>query len=222
MDKEQIAIHKIKEQGMLPLFYHDDDSICIAVIKTLYEAGIRCVEFTNRGSTALASFKSMIIERDISMPELTLGIGTIGSSDDATAFLEAGADFLVSPFFDSGVCDVAYMNKILWIPGCMTATEIHTAQNAGCNLLKLFPGNVLGPGFVTAVKPLFNGLDFMVTGGVDASEESIRAWFDSGVAAVGIGGKLVSKNVLQNADYQQLKATTFEVLSIIKKIRLGS
>ena len=222
MDKEQVAIQKIKEQGILPLFYHDDASICIAVIKTLYEAGMRCVEFTNRGSSALESFKSMIIERDISMPELTLGIGTIMSSDDATAFLDAGADFLVSPFFDSGVCDVAYMNKILWIPGCMTATEIHTAQNAGCSLIKLFPGNVIGPGFVEAVKPLFNGVDFMVTGGIDATEECIRAWFDSGVAAVGIGGKLVSKNVLKNADYQQLKVRTIEVLSIIKKIKSGS
>jgi len=222
MDKEQLAIQKIKEQGILPLFYHDDASICIAVIKTLYEAGIRCIEFTNRGSSALASFKSMIIERDVSMPELTLGIGTIRSSDDATAFLDAGADFLVSPFFDSGVCDVAYMNKVLWIPGCMTATEIHTAQNAGCSLMKLFPGNVLGPGFVESVAPLFNGIDFMVTGGVDSSEESIREWFNSGVAAVGIGGKLVSKNILQKGDYQQLKAKTIEVLSIIKKIKSAS
>ena len=160
----------------------------------------------------------MIMERDASMPELTLGIGTIRSSDDATSFLEAGADFLVSPFFDSGVCDVAYMNKILWIPGCMTATEIHTAQNAGCSLIKLFPGNVIGPGFVEAVAPLFSGLNFMVTGGVDASEESIKAWFNSGVAAVGIGGKLISKNVLQNGDYQQLKTKTIEVLTIINKI----
>ena len=219
MNKEQLAIQKIMEQGVLPLFYHEDVSICIAVLKTLYEAGIRCVEFTNRGSKALANFASMIMERDASMPELTLGIGTIRSSDDATSFLEAGADFLVSPFFDSGVCDVAYMNKILWIPGCMTATEIHTAQNAGCSLIKLFPGNVLGPGFVEAVAPMFSGLNFMVTGGVDASEESIKAWFNSGVAAVGIGGKLISKNVLQNGDYQQLKTKTIEVLTIINKIK---
>ena len=219
MNKEQLAIQKIKEQGVLPLFYHDDASICLAVLKTLYEAGIRCVEFTNRGSKALANFTSMITERDATMPELTLGIGTIRSSNDATAFVEAGADFLVSPFFDSGVCDVAYINKILWIPGCMTATEIHTAQNAGCCLIKLFPGNVLGPGFVESVAPLFSGLDFMVTGGVDATEQSIKAWFNSGVAAVGIGGKLISKNVLQNGDYQQLKTKTIEVLTIINKIK---
>ena len=219
MNNEQLAIQKIKEQGILPLFYHDESSICIAVVKTLYEAGIRCVEFTNRGNKALANFRSMIMERDISMPQLTMGIGTISSSDEATAFIEAGADFLVSPFFDSGVCDVAYMNKILWVPGCMTATEIHTAQNAGCCLIKLFPGNVLGTGFVESVAPLFSGLDFMVTGGVDASEESIKAWYNSGVAAVGIGGKLISKNILQHGDYQQLKTKTIEVLAIINKIK---
>ena len=219
MNNEQLAIQKIKEQGILPLFYHDESSICMAVVKTLYEAGIRCVEFTNRGNKALANFRSMIMERDISMPQLTMGIGTISSSDEATAFIEAGADFLVSPFFDSGVCDVAYMNKILWVPGCMTATEIHTAQNAGCCLIKLFPGNVLGTGFVESVAPLFSGLDFMVTGGVDASEESIKAWYNSGVAAVGIGGKLISKNILQHGDYQQLKTKTIEVLAIINKIK---
>lgn len=221
MNKERQAIQAIKEQGVLPLFYHDEASICITVVKTLYEAGIRCVEFTNRGTAALSNFKSMIMERDVSMPQLTLGIGTIGNRDDATAFIEAGADFLVSPFFDSEVCDIAYMNKILWIPGCMTATEIHTAQNAGCCLVKLFPGNVLGPGFVESVAPLFSGLDFMVTGGVDASEESIKAWFKSGAAAVGISGKLISKNMLQNEDYLQLKTKTIEVLAVIRKTRIA-
>ncbi len=221
MNKERQAIQAIKEQGVLPLFYHDEASICITVVKTLYEAGIRCVEFTNRGTAALSNFKSMIMERDVSMPQLTLGIGTIGNRDDATAFIEAGADFLVSPFFDSEVCDIAYMNKILWIPDCMTATEIHTAQNAGCCLVKLFPGNVLGPGFVESVAPLFSGLDFMVTGGVDASEESIKAWFKSGAAAVGISGKLISKNMLQNEDYLQLKTKTIEVLAVIRKTRIA-
>ncbi len=218
MDKELLAIKSIKEQRLLPLFYHEDAAVSIAVIKALYEAGIRCVEFTNRVSTALDNFKGMIKERDLSMPELTLGIGTIRSSDEATAFVDAGADFLVSPFFDSGVCDVAYMNKMLWIPGCMTPTEIHTAQNAGCSLIKLFPGNVLGPGFVETAVPLFRGLDFIVTGGVDASEESIRKWFKSGVAAVGIGGKLITKQILQNGEYDELRAKTIVLTDIIKKI----
>ena len=110
------------------------------------------------------------------------------------------------------------MNKMLWIPGCMTPTEIHAAQNAGCSLIKMFPGNVLGPGFVETAVPLFRGLDFIVTGGVDASEESIRKWFKSGVAAVGIGGKLITKQILQNGEYDELRAKTIALTDIIKRI----
>lgn len=219
MSKEQQAIQKITEQGLLPLFYQDDATICVAVTRALYEAGVRCIEFTNRGANALQNFKQLMVERDHSMQELSLGIGTVKNADEATAFVNAGADFLISPFFDNGVCDVAYMNKMLWVPGCMTTTEIHAAQNAGCSLIKLFPGNVLGPGFVEAIMPLFTGLDFIVTGGVDTTEENIKAWFKSGVAGVGMGSKLITKSILQNGTYLDLKTKTMEVISFISKIK---
>lgn len=212
------AIKHIKAQKILPLFYHDDSTVCIAVCKALYEAGIRCIEFTNRGSNALQNFTALVKEKDTSMPELLLGIGTVKNVEDAAAFINAGADFLVSPVFDSGVSDAAYMNKILWIPGCMTPTEIHAAEQAGCTLIKLFPGNVLGPGFMEVIKPLFSGLDFIVTGGVDTTKENLKAWFRSGVAGVGMGSKLITKDILQNKDYEQLKTKTREVIVAIGSI----
>ena len=212
------TIQKIIAQKLLPLFYADDAEVCIAVTRALYEAGIYCIEFTNRGGNALQNFTALVKERNHSMPELLLGIGTIKTDDDATAFINAGADFLVSPFFDNTVCDVAYMSKILWIPGCMTATEIHEAQKAGCTLIKLFPGNVLGPGFVEAIKPLFTSLDFIVTGGVDTTEENLNAWFKSGVAGVGIGSKLITNDILQNKNYEELKKKTKELTAAIYNI----
>jgi 2-dehydro-3-deoxyphosphogluconate aldolase / (4S)-4-hydroxy-2-oxoglutarate aldolase len=215
MEREQDVINKIKQQALLPLYYHNDASVCINVLKALYESGIRSVEFTNRGTQAFENFKTLVNERDASMPGLLLGIGTIKTGDDATKFINSGADFLVSPVFDTSVCDVAYMNKILWIPGCMTPTEIHVAEQAGCRLIKLFPGNVLGPGYVEAILPLFKGLDFVVTGGVDLTEESIGAWFKSGVAAVGMGSKLISKTVLQNKTFDDLRKNTAAVMNII-------
>jgi 2-dehydro-3-deoxyphosphogluconate aldolase / (4S)-4-hydroxy-2-oxoglutarate aldolase len=218
MNRETAVIEKINAQKILPLFYHDSASVCIAVCKALYEAGIRCIEFTNRGGKALQNFTALVNEKNKSMPELLLGVGTIKNVDDATAFINAGADFLVSPVFDSSICDVAYMNKILWIPGCMTPTEIHEAQKAGCTLIKLFPGNVLGPGFVEAVKPLFSDLDFIVTGGVDTTQENLTAWFKAGAAGVGMGSKLITKDILQNKDYELLKAKTREVLALINKL----
>jgi 2-dehydro-3-deoxyphosphogluconate aldolase / (4S)-4-hydroxy-2-oxoglutarate aldolase len=213
-----LIIQIIKEQGLLPLFYHNDTAVCIETVKSLYEAGVRCIEFINRGNKALENFMQLVKERNNSMKELLLGIGTIKNGDEATAFINAGADFLVSPVFDSSVCDVAYLNKVLWIPGCMTPTEIHAAEKARCSLIKLFPGNVLGPGFVEAIKPLFTGLDFIVTGGVDTTKENIKAWFKSGVSGVGMGSKLITKDILQNGNYEELKEKTKEVIAIINNI----
>jgi len=148
------------------------------------------------------------------MPDLFLGIGTIKNEVDAKNYIDAGADFLISPVFDASVADIAYLHKVLWIPGCMTPTEIHNAQVAGCNIVKLFPGNVLGPGFIEAIKPLFSGIHFLVTGGVDATEQSIMTWLKVGVAGVGLGSKLITKNVLATKQYAELTATTKQLLSI--------
>ena len=219
MQSENFILEKIKEQAVLPLFYNDDAGTSLAIAKALYEGGLRCIEFTNRGKNAFNNFSALVKLRNESLPGLLLGIGTIKSAEDATKFIDAGADFLVSPVFDSSICDVAYINKVPWIPGVMTPTEIHVAQQAGCNLVKVFPGNLLQPGFVEAVLPLFSGIDFIVTGGVDATEQSIRAWFKSGVAAVGIGGKLITKEILEQQNFEKLKNDAIEITNIIRSVR---
>ena len=218
MEREAALINQIKNEGMLPLFYHDDVTVCENVLQALYNGGVRCVEFTNRGVNALPNFKHLVSLKT-TMPGLILGIGTIKTPQDATSFIEAGADFLISPCFDASVADVAYMHKVLWIPGCMTPTEIHVAQKSGATLIKLFPGNVLGPGFVEAIKSLFTGVDFLVTGGVEPTEQNIGAWFKAGVVGVGLGSKLITKDVLANKNYTQLEIQTKELVQLIKKVQ---
>jgi 2-dehydro-3-deoxyphosphogluconate aldolase / (4S)-4-hydroxy-2-oxoglutarate aldolase len=218
MEREAALINQIKNEGMLPLFYHDDVTVCENVLQALYNGGVRCVEFTNRGVHALPNFKHLVSLKT-TMPGLILGIGTIKTPQDATSFIEAGADFLISPCFDASVADVAYMHKVLWIPGCMTPTEIHVAQKSGATLIKLFPGNVLGPGFVEAIKTLFTGVDFLVTGGVEPTEQNIGAWFKAGVSGVGLGSKLITKDVLANKNYTQLEIQTKELVQLIKKVQ---
>ncbi|HEX8334524.1 MAG TPA: bifunctional 4-hydroxy-2-oxoglutarate aldolase/2-dehydro-3-deoxy-phosphogluconate aldolase [Segetibacter sp.] len=219
MDKRETIQDLIGKEGLLPLFYHNDVELCIEVVRALYDAGVRIVEFTNRGKNALTNFKVLIRERDASMPGLMMGIGTIKSSEDATNFIDAGADVLISPTFNSGVADVAYMNKVLWIPGCMTPTEIHVAENAGCTLIKLFPGNVLGTSYVPAIKPLFPGLRFVITGGVETSKENLASWFKSGVVGVGMGSKLITEKILADKDYNTLTNNTKEVLQTIQSLK---
>jgi 2-dehydro-3-deoxyphosphogluconate aldolase / (4S)-4-hydroxy-2-oxoglutarate aldolase len=220
MTEEQI-LALIQEQAMIPLFYHADTTTCIELTHALYAAGVRIIEFTNRGAAALENLKAMVAARNATMPDLVLAVGTIRTANEARTFIAAGVDFLISPVFDAEVCDVAYMEKMLWIPGCMTPTEVHTAENAGCRLVKLFPGNVLGPGFVSAIKELFPKMLFMPTGGVEATKENISSWFKAGVVAVGMGSKLVSKELMDTKNYTALETQTKETIAIIQSIKKG-
>jgi len=219
MLNREAATGLIKQQGLLPLYYDDDAYVSIAIAKALYNGGVRVIEYTNRGKKALENFKALIAERDVSMPGLVLCMGTITTAEDATLFIEAGADVLISPVFDTGICDVAYMNKILWLPGCMTPTEIHVAFTAGCTLLKLFPGNVLQPHYVQAIRPLFPTLDFVVTGGVETSRENITEWFRAGVCGIGMGSKLITKKIIEEKNYPQITTMVKEILSIIQSVK---
>ena len=219
MGNHETIVQQIKRQGILPLFYHDDAQVCVDVVQALYAAGIRCVEFTNRGKAALDNFKALIAARDRHMKGLLLSVGTIRTEKQAADFLSAGADFLISPVFDASIQKVADQNNVLWIPGCMTPTEIHVAENAGCTLIKLFPGNVLGPGFVAAIKTLFPAVDFIPTGGVEPDKANLEAWFASGVCAVGIGSKLISKKLLNAKEYKRMQEFTKQVLHIIQSLK---
>jgi len=214
--------HQVIQIGFLPLFYHDDIICCKEIAMALFEAGVKCIEFTNRGDQALENFKQLVKLRDEKMKGVLLAIGTIQSGTEARAFIDAGADFLISHVFDNSVCDVVMKENIFWIPGCTTPTEIHIAQQAGCRLIKLFPGNVLGPGYVESIRPLFRGVEFSITGGVEATEENIGRWFSAGVKVVGMGSKLISKELVQKKDFETLKKKTRDVISIIERIKSGS
>jgi 2-dehydro-3-deoxyphosphogluconate aldolase/(4S)-4-hydroxy-2-oxoglutarate aldolase len=209
---DKVSQH-ILSSKLIPLFYENDVVVVVEVVKALYAGGIRTIEFTHRGVNALENFKALVALKN-EMPDLYLGIGTIKNEEDAKNYIDAGADFLISPVFDASVADIAYLHKVLWIPGCMTPTEIHNAQVAGCNIVKLFPGNVLGPGFIQAIKPLFSEVHFLVTGGVDATEQSIMSWLNAGAAGVGLGSKLITKQVLANKQYEVLTKTAQDLLSI--------
>ena len=219
MDKQDIVRNRIIDVGLLPLFYHDDVEVCLSVAHALYDAGIRIIEFTNRGPNAFENFKCLLQACEKAMPGMIICVGTIKKPDDANRFIDAGAAALISPVFDAGISDVCYMNKILFIPGCMTPTEIQQAENAGCLLIKLFPANVLQPGYVAAIKPLFPGLEFMVTGGVETGKENLAEWFNAGVAVVGLGSKLINEQMVAMKDYTSLSNITKTVLNNIYSLK---
>jgi 2-dehydro-3-deoxyphosphogluconate aldolase / (4S)-4-hydroxy-2-oxoglutarate aldolase len=209
----------IIDQGVLPLFFHPDVNNCVDVVRTLYRAGVRVIEFTNRGEAALENFKALKQLQQNELPGLLLAIGTIKTGEQAIQYIDAGADFLISPMVDDEVAATAAKHNIMWVPGCMTPTEINQANRAGADFVKIFPANVVGPGFVSAVKEVFPGVKMMPTGGVELAEGNLRGWFDAGVAAVGLGSKLISKKILEEKNYSQLYNDTVRALELIKEVR---
>lgn len=219
MSRTQQITDAITRQGILPLYFNPDETVSIEVLKAIYRAGIRAVEYTNRGDEALNNFVRMAALRNAEMPGLLLGVGTIKNGKDAKNYMAAGADFLVSPGFVKEVADYAVSKDIFYAPGCMTPSEIIAAENAGIKFIKLFPGNMLGTEFLTTIKDIFPKLLFMPTGGVDTTKENIESWFRAGVCAVGMGSKLISKKLMEAKDYATIEADTKKVLDLIATIK---
>ena len=219
MNNKTTLLQLIPEQGILPLYFNKDKEVTIEVLKALYNAGVKAVEYTNRGEAALENFKAMRKICDTELKGMHLGIGTIKNGTMAQAFIDEGADYLVCPGLVESVAIVADKNNMLWVPGCMTPSEIIKAEELGAKFVKLFPGNILGPGFLSAIKELFPQLLFMPTGGVELSKENISGWFKAGVACVGMGSKLISKPLMDAKDYKAIESATIEVLNLIRSIR---
>ena len=217
--KKETLLALIPQQGILPLYFCKDKQVSIDLLKALYSAGIRTVEYTNRGEAALTNFKAMRAVCDSELKDMYLGIGTIKNEDMAKTFIDAGCDYIICPGLVESVAKVADANNMLWVPGCMTPTEVVAAETLGAKMIKLFPGNIIGMAFMQAIKELFPNLLFMPTGGVDTTKENIEGWFKSGVCAVGMGSKLVTKSIMDNKQYGELIAATKNVLAVISECR---
>ncbi len=216
---KETALQAIQKQGLLPLFYYEDAQVSLEIIRALYRGGVRVFEYTNRGEAALANFKFFKEALKTEMQDLFLGIGTIKTAQQAQDFIAAGADFIVCPIVNPEVAKVTHEAGLLWIPGCMTPTEIDLAQQHQAGIIKLFPANILGPDFLSSIKDLFQGQLFVPTGGVEIEENNISSWFKAGVCAVGMGSKLVSKQIIEQKDYGKIETLTKATFEIINKVR---
>ncbi len=218
MSDKNVILDSILNQGMLPLFYCDSPTVSVEVTRTLYRAGVRALEYTNRGAAALENFRIMKKTFAVEAPDLYLGIGTIKTAEEAVAFVEAGADFIIAPIVNPAVAAVAEKAGLPWIPGCMTPTEIHQAQQLKAPVIKIFPANILGHEFISSIRDLFPGQLFIPTGGVELNKDNIHAWFKAGVSAVGMGSKLISKEVLQHKQYDHLYKQTVTALQMVREV----
>lgn len=209
----------MRETGMVPMFYHDDIVMGKQVLKACYDGGARVLEFTSRGDFAFEVFGELnkyALER---LPGMILGVGSITDSGMASLYLQLGANFIVTPVLREDIAIVCNRRKVLWSSGCGSLTEISKAEELGCEIIKLFPGDIYGPQFVKRIKGPCPWTMIMATGGVIPTSENLKSWFDAGVTCVGIGSKLITKKGLFNKDFEGLQRKVRETLSIIKNLR---
>ncbi len=205
--------------GLVPLFYHPEAAVVKQVVQACYEGGARVVEFTNRGDFAHEVFGEMSRYVARALPELKVGVGSVTDAGTASLYLQLGADFVVTPVLREDVGRVCNRRKVLWAPGCATLTEIAQAEELGAEIVKIFPGGVLGPAFVKAVKGPCPWTSIMPTGGVAPTEESLRAWFEAGVTCVGMGSKLITREIVEQGDFEALAEKVRSTLALIENVR---
>ena len=210
----------MKQTGMVPVFYNADIETAKQVVKACYEGGVRAFEFTNRGDFAHEIFGELSRWVKGECPEMILGVGSVVDAPTAALYIQLGANFVVGPLFNAEVAKVCNRRCIPYTPGCGSVTEIGAAQEAGCDLTKIFPaGNVGGPSFVKNVLAPMPWSMIMATGAVEPTEENLSAWFKAGVTVVGMGSKLFPKDVIAAGNWSAISEKCREALAIIATTR---
>jgi 2-dehydro-3-deoxyphosphogluconate aldolase/(4S)-4-hydroxy-2-oxoglutarate aldolase len=208
------------DQGVIPVFYHPDAEVCKQVIQACANGGAKCIEFTNRGEFAAHVFFDVTRHFAKADPSVIMGVGSIVDAPTAGLFIANGAKFVVGPLLNADVAKLCNRRKIAYSPGCGSATEIGYAEELGCEIVKVFPGgSVGGPDFVKSMLGPCPWTKIMPTGGVDATEASLTQWFKAGVACVGIGSNLVTKELLAAKDYAGVEKKVRDTIALIRKIR---
>jgi 2-dehydro-3-deoxyphosphogluconate aldolase/(4S)-4-hydroxy-2-oxoglutarate aldolase len=213
------VISVLQQNGMVPLFYHEDADTAKEIIKACYDGGARLLEFTHRGDFAQEVFRELIDYTRTNLPGMILGVGSVTDAASASYYMMIGANFIVTPVFREDIAIVCNRRKVLWSPGCGSLTEIARAEELGAEIVKLFPGNLYGPSFVKAIKGPQPWTSIMPTGGVTTEADNLKAWFDAGVTCVGMGSQLISSTVIKNKAYAELTETVKSTLALIQSLK---
>lgn len=217
MNKKEIY-QRVKDSGMIPVFYYDDKETSLNVFRACVNAGLKVIEYTNRGEHALENFKALVKERK-NHPDVILAIGSVFNVAQVDGFHEAGADVIVSPIVDVEVGTYCLVHDIAWIPGIGSATEAYQAHLIGAQVIKVFPGAVLGPDFIKSILAPMPWLDLMPTGGVEPTSASLASWYNAGVVTVGMGSQLLDKNDINSGDFEALTAKMKSALALVNDIK---
>jgi len=213
------TILAMKQTGMVPVFYNSDLEVSRNVLKACYEGGVRVFEFTNRGDYAQEVFGELVKYANIELSGMILGVGSVVDPATAALYIQLGANFVVGPLFNPAIAPVCNRRLIPYCPGCGTVSEVGAAQELGCDVCKIFPGDVLGPAFVKGLRAPMPWSQIMVTGGVKPTRENLEGWFKAGVTCVGMGSNLFPEDVIAKGEWSKITAMCKDALEIIDEVR---
>lgn len=207
---------KIAAAPMVPVFYHPDVEVCKNVIRACYAGGVRAFEFTNRGDFAHEIFSQLSKWAFHECPDLVLGIGSIIDAPTSALYLQLGANFVVGPLFNKDIALVCNRRSVPYCPGCLTPTEVGMAQEAGCDFIKIFPGDVVGTNLIKGLLAPMPWTKLMVTGGVAPEKDNLTQWFNAGVFCVGMGSKLFPSDKIKANDWAYITNKCDECFQAIR------
>jgi len=213
------VVQTMKNTGLVPLFFDNDLELSKNILKACYDGGARLMEFTARGDFAHEVFGELIKYAIKELPGMIMGVGSVTDAAQASLYMSLGANFIVTPVLREDIAIVCNRRKVLWSPGCGSLTEIAKAEELGCEIVKLFPGDIYGPEFVKGIKGPQPWTSIMPTGGVSPTEENLKGWFSAGVSCVGMGSQLISKDIIANKDYKKLEQQVRNALKIIESVK---
>jgi 2-dehydro-3-deoxyphosphogluconate aldolase/(4S)-4-hydroxy-2-oxoglutarate aldolase len=210
----------IRRDGVVPVFYHADIDTTREVARRLVAGGVSTIEFTNRGDGAIEVFADLIRWARRELPELVVGVGTVVDATTAGYVIDLGANFVFAPALSAEVAAVCNSRNVPYVPGCGTLTEIQTAYGLGSDFVKLFPaGSIGGPAFLSAIRAPCPWVQAIPTGGVEPSAASIKAWFDAGAPAVGMGSKLLPADMIGRGDWQGVEERVAATVAAVAQAR---
>jgi len=209
----------MQRTGLVPLHYNSNVKVMKEVLNACYLGGARVFEFTNRGDFAHEVFNELSKYCNAELGEMILGVGSVTDAGTASLYLQMGANFVVTPVLREDIALVCNRKKVMWSPGCGSLSDICRAEELGCELVKLFPGGIYGPGMVRAIKGPQPWTSVMPTGGVSPDRENLKGWFDAGVTCVGMGSKLITKEIIKKRNFRILESNILGTLNIISELR---
>jgi len=214
------VLNAMYDISVIPVFYHSDFETAKQVVAAASRGGCKLIEFVNRGDHAFEVFSELdkfFFKED---PSLILGAGSIVDPYTAALYINGGANFIVSPALNVDVARLCNRRMIPYSPGCGSVTEIQEAQELGCEICKVFPGECVGgPKFIKSVLGPMPWTRLMPTGGVKPTRESVTEWLSAGVSAMGMGSELVTAEAIQSKDWSAIENKVRDTLALVREVK---